>query len=178
MFARGLSALIESALAVPREDEVHFGKAPPRRRCSHPGRILPRYRLGKPAPGLLLDAAFFTRSLRALKVSAGTAVSGESNHLGHREVSFFLGHVHRLADGRQSTDAVKQHVAGRSRYAKEVLLFLRGRRGCLGLVFGPNVNLDGTRPLRIQFGAELRDLLLSSLEARMEGFDQCFAVVV
>jgi hypothetical protein len=83
-----------------------------------------------------------------------------------------------LADGRQRADAVKQHVAGRSRYAKEVLLLLRGRRGRLGLVFRPNVNLDRTRPFRIQFGAELRDLLLASFETRVEGLDQCFAVVV
>jgi hypothetical protein len=127
---------------------------------------------------LPLNAAFFTASLRPLKVCAGTAVPRESNDLGNGEVSFFLGHVHGLADGRQRTDAVKQHVAGRSRYAKEVLLLLRGRRGRLGLVFRPNVNLDRTRPLRIQFGAELGDLLLPSFETCMEGLDQCFAVVV
>jgi hypothetical protein len=83
-----------------------------------------------------------------------------------------------LADGRQRTDAVKQYVAGRSRYAKEVLLLLRGRRGRLRLVFRPNVNLDRARPLRVQLGAELRNLLLPSFETRMERLDQCFAVVV
>jgi hypothetical protein len=40
------------------------------------------------------------------------------------------------------------------------------------------VDLDRARSLLIQFGSELRNLLLPSFEARMEGLDQCVAIVV
>jgi hypothetical protein len=46
------------------------------------------------------------------------------------------------------------------------------------LVLRPNVDLDRARSLLIQFGSELRNLLLSSFEARMERLDQCVAVVL